>query len=51
MCYQRPMSSSSYRRHCFPINVIQQAVWLYFRFPLSLRNVEDMLAQRGINVS
>ncbi len=51
MCYQRPMSSSSYRRHRFPAAVIQQAVWLYFRFPLSLRNLEDMLSQRGIDVS
>ncbi|MFA9476233.1 MAG: IS6 family transposase, partial [Filomicrobium sp.] len=32
------MSSSSYRRHRFPAGVIQQAVWLYFRFPLSLRD-------------
>ena len=45
------MSSSSYRRHRFPAAVIQQAVWLYFRFPLSLRDVEDMLSQRGIDVS
>ncbi len=45
------MSSSSYRRHRFPAGVIQQAVWLYFRFPLSLRDVEDMLSQRGIDVS
>ena len=34
-----------------PAAVIQQAVWLYFRFPLSLRDVEDMLSQRGIDVS
>jgi putative transposase len=45
------MSSFSYRRHRFPIDVIQQAVWLYFQFHLSLRNVEDLLAQRGIDVS
>ena len=45
------MSRSSYRRHCFPAAVIQQAVWLYFRFPVSLRDVEDMLSQRGIDVS
>jgi putative transposase len=45
------MSSLSYRRHRFPINVIQQAVWLYFQFPLSLRNVEVLLTQRGIYVS
>ena len=40
-----------YRRHRFPIDVIQQAVWLYFRFPLSFGDVEDLLAQRGIDVS
>ena len=45
------MSSLSYSRHRFPIDVIQQAVWLYFRFPLSFRDVEDLLAQRGIDVS
>jgi putative transposase len=45
------MSSLSYRRHRFSIDVIQQAVWLYFQFPLSLRNVENLLVQRGIDVS
>ena len=40
-----------YRRHRFPAEVIAQAVWLYFRFPLSLRMVEDMLAARGIIVT
>ncbi|MGM4986051.1 IS6 family transposase [Rhizobiales bacterium] len=40
-----------YRRHRFPADVIAHAVWLYFRFPLSLRMVEDMLAVRGIIVS
>lgn len=39
-----------YRRHRFPANVIAHAVWLYFRFPLSLRMVEDLLAARGIVV-
>ena len=37
-----------YRRHRFPPVVISYAVWLYFRFPLSLRMVEEMLAARGI---
>jgi putative transposase len=37
-----------YRRHRFPPEVISYAVWLYFRFPLSLRVVEEMLAARGI---
>ena len=40
-----------YRRHRFPAEIIAHAVWLYFRFPLSLRMVEDMLAARGIIVS
>ena len=45
------MDELSYRRHRFPRIVIQQAVWLYFRFALSYRDVEDMLAERGIDVS
>ncbi|XIE09843.1 hypothetical protein ACFZPV_007559 (plasmid) [Rhizobium ruizarguesonis] len=40
-----------YRRHRFPAEVIAHAVWLYFRFPLSLRMVEDLLAARGIIAS
>ncbi|SMF62008.1 Transposase (or an inactivated derivative) [Xaviernesmea oryzae] len=40
-----------YRRHRFPADVIAHAVWLYYRFPLSLRMVENMLAARGIIVS
>lgn len=40
-----------YRRHRFPAEVIAHAVWLYFRFPLSLRMVEDLLAARTIIVS
>ncbi len=43
--------SSIYRRHRFPPDVIAHAVWLYFRFPQSLRMVEDLLAERGIIVS
>ena len=45
------MWTVSYRRHRFPPEIIQHAVWLYFRFPLSYRNVEDLLAERGIDVS
>ena len=44
-------SKSLYRGYRFPAQVIEQAVWLYFRFPLSLRMVEDLLAARGIIVS
>ena len=40
-----------YRRHRFPPDLSAHAVWLYFRFPLSLRMVEDLLAERGIVVS
>src|SRR6516164_782825 len=38
----------SYKRHRFPPVIIAHAVWLYFRFPLSLRLVEEMLLERGI---
>lgn len=41
----------SYKRHRFPPAIIAHAVWLYFRFPLSLRLVEEMLLERGIVVS
>lgn len=41
----------SFERHRFPAEVIRHAVWLYFRFSLSLRDVEEMLAARGVEVS
>ena len=41
----------SYKRHRFPPEIIAHAIWLYFRFPLSLRLVEEMLLERGILVS
>src|SRR5215831_9780403 len=40
-----------YRRHRFPAEIISHAVWLYFRFNLSHRDVEELLAERGIQVS
>src|SRR4051812_22851962 len=46
-----PPSTPSYAGHRFPPEVIGHAVWLYFRFPLSLRMVEELLAARGIIVS
>jgi putative transposase len=46
-----PTRHPRYARHRFPAEVISHAVWLYFRFPLSLRMVEEMLAARGILVS
>ena len=45
------MKPISYKRHRFPPDVIRQAVWLFFRFTLSLRDVEELLAARGIDVS
>ncbi len=41
----------SYSGHRFPPEIIQQAIWLYVRFTLSFREVEDLLAERGILVS
>ncbi len=45
------MNKLSFKRHRFPADIIRQAVWLYFRFSLSLRDVEELMAQRGIEVS
>ena len=42
---------NTYKRHRFPPAIISYAVWLYFRFNLSHRDIEDLLAQRGIIVS
>jgi len=47
----KKLRHSPYARHRFPAEVISYAVWLYFRFPLSLRMVEEILAARGIEVS
>ncbi|HLY45826.1 MAG TPA: IS6 family transposase [Stellaceae bacterium] len=41
----------SYRGHRFPPPIIQHAVWLYLRFTLSYRDVEDLLAERGLDIS
>ncbi|WP_353682819.1 hypothetical protein [Mesorhizobium sp.] len=50
---ERPADPAShlYKRHRFPAEIISHAVWLHFRFPLSLRHVEDILAVRDIAVS
>jgi transposase-like protein len=45
------MTPISFKRHRFPPAIIQHAVWLYARFTLSFRDVEDLLAVRGIGVS
>jgi transposase-like protein len=45
------MAPLSYRRHRFPPEIIQHAIWLYLRFTLSYRDVEELLAERGLDVS
>jgi transposase-like protein len=45
------MTTSPYRGFRFPKAIIQHAIWLYFRFTLSLRDVEELLAERGIAVT
>ena len=45
------MTKSSYSGYRFPPEIIQQAIWLYVRFTLSFRDVDDLLAERGILVS
>src|SRR5205823_7477203 len=47
----RGMKKISYKGYRFPLEIIQQAIWLYVRFTLSFRDVEDLLAERGIMVS
>src|ERR1700746_2543606 len=45
------MTKISYAGYRFPPEIIHQAIWLYLRFTLSFRDVEDLLAERGITVS
>jgi transposase-like protein len=45
------MTTISFARHQFPPAIIRHAVWLYVRFTLSFRDVEDLLAERGLDVS
>ena len=45
------MQTISYTRHRFPLDAIWQAVWLYLRFTLSYRDVENLLAERGSEIS
>jgi putative transposase len=42
---------NTYKRHRFPPDIISCGVWLYYRFNLSHRDIEDLLAERGITVS
>ena len=45
------MLQLSYRRHWFPPTIIQHAIWLYLRVTLSYRDVEELLTERGLDVS
>jgi len=45
------MGPLCYRRHRFPPEIIQHAIWLYLRFTLSYRDVEELLAVRGLDIS
>ena len=45
------MSKNAYRGHRFPPAIIQVTVWMYARFTLSLRDVEELLAERGLDIS
>ena len=45
------MQAISYARHRFPPELIRHAVWLYLRFTLSYRDVEELLAERGLDIS
>ncbi len=40
-----------YKRHRFPVEIIQYVVWLYYRFNMSHRDIEDLMAERGIDVT
>ncbi len=44
-------STNLYKRHRFPSEIIQYAVWLYYRFNMSHRDIEDLLSERGIEIS
>src|SRR6201988_693840 len=41
----------SYKGHRYPVEIINHCVWLYFRFPLSFREVEELMLERGVAVS
>ncbi len=45
------MRQLSFKRHRFPPDIIRHSIWLYARFTLSFRDVEEMLAERGLDIS
>jgi hypothetical protein len=46
-----PPAPANYKNHRFPVEIISHAVWLYFRFCLSFRDVEELLLERGVVVT
>jgi putative transposase len=46
-----PPATTTYKNHRFPVEIISHAVWLYFRFCLSFRAVEELLLERGVTVT
>jgi transposase-like protein len=46
-----PATSARYKNHRFPGEIIRHGVWLYYRFTLSYRDVQELLLERGIDVS
>jgi putative transposase len=46
-----PTATTRYKNHRFPVEIISHAVWLYFRFCLSFRDVEELLLERGVIVT
>lgn len=44
------MAPISFKHHRFPADVIRQSVWLYFKFTLSVHDIEELIAQRGVDV-
>jgi putative transposase len=43
-----PLPTNLYKRHRFPAEIISHCVWVYFRFCLSDRDVEELMAERGV---
>jgi transposase-like protein len=43
-----PPATNPYKRHRFPAEIISHSVWLYYRFSLSYRDVEELMAERGV---
>jgi putative transposase len=46
-----PSTTTKYKNHRFPVEIISHAVWLYFQFCLNFRDVEDLLCERGVLVT